>query len=136
MEMSRQRLRQGVVEVSTTQCPVCQGTGHIRSTESVALMILRSIEDHLRTQGAADLTASASTEASLYILNHKRAYLRDIELRYGVSIVIQMDENAVRRHLRADARRGGECACGRGIEGDPNGAFAGRGRGRGRGRRG
>ena len=95
LEMSRQRLRQGVVEVSTMPCPVCQGVGHIRSTEFVALMILRSIEDHLRTQGAADLTASASTEAALYILNHKRAYLRDIEMRYGVSIVIQMDENAV-----------------------------------------
>jgi ribonuclease E len=93
LEMSRQRLRQGVVEVSTMPCPVCQGVGHIRSTESVALMVLRSIEDHLRTQGAADLTASASTEAALYILNHKRAYLRDIELRYGVTIVIQMDEN-------------------------------------------
>jgi ribonuclease E len=93
LEMSRQRLRQGVVEVSTMPCPVCQGVGHIRSTESVALMILRSIEDHLRTQGPADLTASASTEAALYILNHKRAYLRDIEMRYGVSLVIQMDEN-------------------------------------------
>jgi ribonuclease E len=92
LEMSRQRLRQGVVEVSTMPCPVCQGMGHVRSTESVALMILRSIEDHLRTQGPADLTANASTEASLYILNHKRAYLRDIELRYGVTIVIQMDE--------------------------------------------
>jgi len=94
LEMSRQRLRQGVVEVSTMPCPVCQGVGHIRSTESVALMILRSIEDHLRTQGVADLTASASTEAALYILNHKRAYLRDIEMRYGVSIVVQLDENA------------------------------------------
>ncbi len=93
LEMSRQRLRQGVVEVSTMPCPVCQGVGHIRSTESVALMILRSIEDNLRTQGAADLTASASTEAALYILNHKRAYLRDIEMRYGVSIGIQLDEN-------------------------------------------
>ncbi len=94
MEMSRQRLRQGVVEVSTMPCPICQGVGHIRSTELVALMILRSIEDHLRTQGVADLTVSTSTEASLYILNHKRAYLRDIEMRYGVSIVIQMDEDA------------------------------------------
>jgi ribonuclease E len=94
LEMSRQRLRQGVVEVSTMPCPICQGVGHIRSTESVALMVLRSIEDHLRTQGAADLTVNASPEASLYILNHKRAYLRDIELRYGVFIVIQMDENA------------------------------------------
>ena len=94
MEMSRQRLRQGVVEVSTMPCPICQGVGHIRSTESVALMVLRSIEDHLRTQGAADLTVAVSTEGALYILNHKRAYLRDIEMRYGVSIVIQMDENA------------------------------------------
>ncbi len=94
LEMSRQRLRQGVVEVSTMPCPVCQGVGHIRSTESVALMILRSIEDNLRTQGAVDLTASASAEAALYILNHKRDYLRDIEMRYGVSIVIQLDDNA------------------------------------------
>jgi ribonuclease E len=92
LEMSRQRLRQGVVEVSTVPCPICQGQGHIRSTESVALMILRSIEDHLRTQGPANITANASTEASLYILNHKRAYLRDIEIRYGVTIVVQMDE--------------------------------------------
>ena len=75
-------------------CPICQGMGLIRSTESVALMVLRSIEDHLRTQGAADLTVAVSTEGALYILNHKRAYLRDIEMRYGVSIVIQMDENA------------------------------------------
>jgi ribonuclease E len=94
MEMSRQRLRQGVVEVSTMPCPVCQGVGHIRSTESVALMVLRSIEDHLRTQGAADLTVSASPESALYILNHKRSYLRDIEIRYGVSIVVQTDEDA------------------------------------------
>ncbi len=99
LEMSRQRLRQGVVEVSTMPCPVCQGVGHIRSTESVALMILRSIEDHLRTQGVADITATVATEAALYILNHKRAYLRDIELRYGVSIVIQMDENAHGGHF-------------------------------------
>ncbi len=99
LEMSRQRLRQGVVEVSTMPCPVCQGVGHIRSTESVALMILRSIEDHLRTQGAADITATMATEAALYILNHKRAYLRDIEMRYGVSIIMQMDENAHGGHF-------------------------------------
>ncbi|HXW21511.1 MAG TPA: Rne/Rng family ribonuclease, partial [Rhodomicrobium sp.] len=99
LEMSRQRLRQGVVEVSTMPCPVCQGVGHIRSTESVALMILRSIEDHLRTQGPANLTVSASSEASLYILNHKRAYLRDIEMRYGVTIVLQLDEKAHGGHF-------------------------------------
>ena len=106
LEMSRQRLRQGVVEVSTMPCPVCQGVGHIRSSESVALMILRSIEDHLRTQGPANLTVSASNEASLYILNHKRAYLRDIEMRYGVTIVIQLDEKAHGAHFSVE--RGSE----------------------------
>ncbi|MBJ7532922.1 Rne/Rng family ribonuclease [Rhodomicrobium vannielii ATCC 17100] len=99
LEMSRQRLRQGVVEVSTVPCPVCQGVGHIRSTESVALMILRSIEDHLRTQGAANITLTASTEAALYILNNKRSYLRDIELRYGVTIVLQPDDKAHGAHF-------------------------------------
>ncbi|MFY9658768.1 MAG: ribonuclease E/G, partial [Methylocystis sp.] len=99
LEMSRQRLRQGVVEVSTMPCPICAGVGHIRSTESVALMILRSIEDHLRTQGAANITVSASTEATLYILNQKRAYLRDIETRYGVTIVLQFDEKAHGAHF-------------------------------------
>jgi ribonuclease E len=106
LEMSRQRLRQGVVEVSTMPCPVCQGVGHIRSTESVALMILRSIEDHLRTQGPANITVSASTEAALYILNHKRAYLRDIEKRYAVTIVIQFDEKAHGAHFALE--RGAE----------------------------
>jgi ribonuclease E len=94
LEMSRQRLRQGVVEVSTMPCPVCQGVGHIRSTESVALMILRAIEDNLRTQGPANITASAAPEAALYILNHKRTYLRDIEFRYAVTIVVQTDASA------------------------------------------
>jgi ribonuclease E len=106
LEMSRQRLRQGVVEVSTMPCPICQGVGHIRSTESVALMILRSIEDHLRTQGPANLTVSASSEASLYILNHKRSYLRDIETRYGVTLVIQLDEKAHGAHFALE--RGAE----------------------------
>ncbi|MFZ1109246.1 MAG: Rne/Rng family ribonuclease [Rhodomicrobium sp.] len=106
LEMSRQRLRQGVVEVSTMPCPVCQGVGHIRSSESVALMILRSIEDHLRTQGPANITVSASTEASLYILNHKRAYLRDIETRYAVTIVIQFDEKVHGAHFALE--RGAE----------------------------
>ena len=91
LEMSRQRLRQGVVEVSTVQCPMCQGVGTIRSTESVALMILRAIEDHLRTQGASNLNASCSINAALYILNHKRSYLRDIETRYGVIVTVNAD---------------------------------------------
>jgi ribonuclease E len=106
LEMSRQRLRQGVVEVSTMPCPVCQGVGHIRSTESVSLMILRSIEDHLRAQGAANIIASCAPEAALYILNHKRAYLRDIETRYGLTIFITADDKARGAHFAIE--RGAE----------------------------
>ena len=69
-------------------------------------MVLRSIEDHLRTQGPANLTVGASAEASLYILNHKRSYLRDIEKRYGVTIVIQPDEKAHGAHFSLE--RGAE----------------------------
>ena len=88
MEMSRQRLRAGVLEGSTAPCSMCQGSGILRSTESVALDILRTLEDTLISEGVADLVVSASNEIALYILNRKRAYLRDIETRYDVSITL------------------------------------------------
>jgi len=88
MEMSRQRIRTGMVEGSTTQCPHCQGTGFVRSTESVALSVLRSIEDWLRTHTPCDLSAVCAPEVALYILNQKRTYLNDIELRHGVTISV------------------------------------------------
>jgi ribonuclease E len=92
LEMSRQRIRTGMVEGSTTQCAHCQGTGVVRSTESVALSVLRSLEDWLRTNAPCDLNAVASTEVSLYILNQKRAYLRDIEARHGVTLSVTASE--------------------------------------------
>ncbi|MDX2263717.1 MAG: Rne/Rng family ribonuclease [Hyphomicrobiales bacterium] len=88
LEMSRQRLRTGMVEGSTQPCSHCNGTGVIRSTESVALMILRAIEDMLIAKGRANLAVGASAEVALYILNNKRNYLRDIENRYGVTISV------------------------------------------------
>lgn len=88
LEMSRQRLRAGMLEGTTSPCTVCQGTGIVRSTESVALDILRSIEDTLMSEGKSNLVATASIDAALYILNQKRSSLRDIEERYGVSISI------------------------------------------------
>ncbi|MEZ5776594.1 MAG: Rne/Rng family ribonuclease, partial [Hyphomicrobiaceae bacterium] len=92
LEMSRQRLRTGVLEGSTSQCPHCQGTGVIRSTESVALSVLRSLEDKLISGGRHSLVATTSVEAALYILNEKRDYLLDIEQRYGVRITIVASE--------------------------------------------
>ncbi len=92
LEMSRQRIRTGMVEGSTIPCAHCHGTGFVRSTESVALSVLRSLEDWLRTNSPCDLNAVASNEAALYILNHKRSYLRDIETRHGVVVSVSSSE--------------------------------------------
>jgi len=91
LEMSRQRLRTGMLEGTTSTCPMCQGTGMVRSTESVALDVLRSLEDALLTQGVSNLRALMSSDTALYILNYKRSLVRDIESRYGISILIHAD---------------------------------------------
>lgn len=94
MEMSRQRLRTGVLEGSTSQCPHCQGTGMIRSIESMALTILRALEDRLQTQRQSiDLICNTNVDVALYILNNKRNYVNDIEWRYGVNISIEANQN-------------------------------------------
>jgi ribonuclease E len=92
LEMSRQRLRTGVLEGSTTQCPHCQGTGIIRSTESVALAVIRSIEDHLMQGTPTSLIANTTATVALYILNNKRQFIVDMENRYGVSILINASD--------------------------------------------
>jgi ribonuclease E len=92
MEMSRQRLRTGMLEGSTGPCPMCQGTGIVRSVESVALDVLRSLEDRLITDGVMPLVATTAVDVALYILNQKRAHLKDIELRYRIPITVTADE--------------------------------------------
>ena len=91
LEMSRQRLRAGILEGSTSQCPHCQGTGIIRSIESVALAVLRGIEDQLLKQPSS-LIATATAEVALYILNHKRAYITEMERRHGVIIRVEASD--------------------------------------------
>jgi len=88
MEMSRQRLRTGVLEGSTSQCPHCQGTGIIRSTESIALAVLRGLEDAITAGATGPLTATTTPAVALYILNSKRAYVTDMEARHGHSITV------------------------------------------------
>ncbi|MGH6737293.1 MAG: ribonuclease E/G, partial [Methyloceanibacter sp.] len=92
LEMSRQRLRTGMLEGSTTSCPMCQGTGIVRSVESVALDILRSVEDRLITDGVVPLVTTTAVDVALYILNQKRAHLKDIEARYQVPITVTADK--------------------------------------------
>ena len=89
LEMSRQRMRTGVLEGSTSQCPHCQGTGIIRSTESVALAVLRGLEDAVMAGSRSSLIATATPSVALYILNKKRDFIVDMEARLGLPVVIE-----------------------------------------------
>ncbi len=91
MEMSRQRIRTGVLESSTEVCPHCGGTGHVRSSPSVALQLLRAAEDLLQRSNTHNLVVRTRTENALYVLNHKRAHLHELEERFGVVITISAD---------------------------------------------
>jgi ribonuclease E len=94
MEMSRQRLRTGVLEATTRACPHCDGTGLVRTAGSAGLSALRLIEDEAAKGKGSVITLYASQEAAIYVLNAKRADLAEIETRYGVSVeVIPEGEN-------------------------------------------
>jgi ribonuclease E len=88
MEMSRQRLRTGVLEASTRECPHCEGTGLVRTASSAALSALRLIEDEAAKGQGNQIVLQASQEATIYCLNNKRAELAAIEDRYHVRVLI------------------------------------------------
>jgi ribonuclease E len=93
LEMSRQRIRTGVLESSSVICPNCGGSGFVRSTPSVALQILRSIEESLLRSATHNLVVRTRVECAFYILNQKRGHLRDIETRFGVTVTVVPDES-------------------------------------------
>ncbi|WP_375409143.1 ribonuclease E/G, partial [uncultured Methylobacterium sp.] len=92
LEMSRQRIRTGMLESSSLPCIHCGGSGYVRATASVALQILRSIEESLLKSATHNLVLRTRTEVALYILNQKRAHLRELEVRFGVMVTIAADE--------------------------------------------
>ncbi|QDL92964.1 Rne/Rng family ribonuclease [Paroceanicella profunda] len=91
MEMSRQRLRPGMLEASTAPCPHCHGTGLIRSGESMALTILREIEEEGVRARSKEVLVSAPVAVSNYLMNQKRDAILRIEQRYGLSVRIESD---------------------------------------------
>ena len=93
MEMSRQRLRTGVLEASTKPCPHCEGTGLMRTAASAGLSALRILEDEAARGRGERICLRAGREAAVYVLNKKRAELADIEQRYGVMIEVLIDES-------------------------------------------
>src|SRR3954453_2856837 len=91
MEMSRQRIRTGVLESSSIPCPHCAGTGFLRATPSIALHILRSLEETLIRSASHNLAVRTRLEVALYILNQKRVHLRELENRFNVTIAVTVD---------------------------------------------
>ncbi len=93
LEMSRQRIRSGVLEGSTVMCEHCAGSGSVRSTSSIALHVLRLLEDALILDASRNILVRARGIVALYVLNQKRAHLADLEARFGVAISIVVDDH-------------------------------------------
>jgi ribonuclease E len=91
LEMSRQRIRASVLESSTEPCATCGGTGHVRSVSSVALQLLRGLEETLMKGATHNLVARTRTDVALYVLNHKRGHLRDLESSFKVTLAVIAD---------------------------------------------
>jgi ribonuclease E len=102
LEMSRQRIRASVLESTTQICTHCGGTGHVRSQSSIALHVLRGIEEYLLKNTTHDITVRTTPEIALYLLNHKRNTVVDYENRFGVSIFIESDMGIGSSHFAID----------------------------------
>src|SRR5262245_41594168 len=102
LELSRQRLRPSLAEASTEVCRYCRGTGHVRSTESTALHVLRSIEEEGARQKSAAITVSVPGAVALFILNHKRQSLAELEARQTLRIYLAADDSLVPPDFRIE----------------------------------
>jgi ribonuclease E len=88
LEMSRQRLRSSLGESSQIVCPRCNGQGTIRSLESLALSILRILEEEAMKEKTGRVLAQVPVDVATYLLNEKRSAIRDTETRHGVHVLI------------------------------------------------
>jgi ribonuclease E len=95
LEMSRQRLRPGMIEATTQPCPACHGTGLIRSDDSLALSILRQIEEEGVRRRSREVLVKCPVGIANYLMNQKRDHVAQIEGRYGLSVRIEGDPRLV-----------------------------------------
>lgn len=91
MEMSRQRLRPGMIEATTQPCNHCHGTGLIRSDDNLALNILRQLEEEGVRRRSREVLLKAPIAVSNYLMNNKREHIAQIETRYGMAVRIEAD---------------------------------------------
>ena len=102
LEMSRQRLRLSINESISNLCPYCEGTGRVRSIDTAAMQVLRSIEDEAQKGEMDVLHITAHRDIALFILNHKRTSLADIESRFGLTITLHSDDSLIAPEYRVE----------------------------------
>jgi ribonuclease E len=95
MEMSRQRLRPGMIEATTQPCPACHGTGLIRSDDNLALSILRQVEEEGTRRRSREVLVKCPVGIANFLMNQKREHIAQIETRYGLSVRIEGDPHLV-----------------------------------------
>ena len=95
MEMSRQRLRPSLAETSFVTCPHCGGTGHVRGTESAAIHVLRDIEEEGAKRRAAEILVRVASPIAMYVLNHKRDRIAEIEARCAMHVNFATDDSLI-----------------------------------------
>ncbi len=95
MEMSRQRLRPGMIEATTQPCPSCHGTGLIRSDDNLALNILRQVEEEGTKGRSLEVLVRAPVGIANFMMNQKRDRVAQIEVRYGMSVRIEADPSLI-----------------------------------------
>jgi ribonuclease E len=105
MEMSRQRLRAGVVASSTVICPHCGGAGIVRSVESTALRVLRALEEEGEKSRASAVMVKVANDVAIYTLNQKRRELARIETEYGMEVSFEPKEGLMAGHFELDRTR-------------------------------
>ena len=93
LELSRQRMHSSFFESNYTTCPYCGGKGLVRTTDSAAVLILRGIEEEGIRNRSASVNVFVPGDIAVYLLNHKREKLIDLEKRYGMSIIISADNS-------------------------------------------
>ncbi|PRX11708.1 UNVERIFIED_ORG: RNAse E [Martelella mediterranea] len=104
LEMSRQRIRASVLESTTQVCSHCGGTGHVLSQSSVALHVLRGVEEYLLKNTTHNITVRTTPEIAPYLLNQKRNTIVDYENRFGVEIIVEADADLENTHFEIDRR--------------------------------
>ncbi len=106
LELSRQRLRPSLQETSSQICPHCRGSGYILSTESMAMRVLRAIEEEGIRMRTSEITVRVPTGIALYILNQKRSTLVTLESRHGFQVILQGDDSVVPPDIEIDRVKG------------------------------